>query len=331
VLEAAQHGVTACVVKIENFDEVSAALARQASLSPSSRQYVSGLKDRPRVVDAAMPSLDSGVLPVLRMNALPITEAPSVALNATFQREIEVREVRRLLKEVGWRGTVASGGSQILAFGSASELKKALPINTPEVVPFQGLSGDANSLHRSLALQALALGLARRLPMRAVTRPQQTHLVVRPIDQSRHESDPAGRARELLLRAYGESLTGTAPASLGKGPDGAPRVWAEGVRLSLDWRLDRLWLLFVPFTWVSRPAISTDTRNGRGDPASAWRKERWVNRRNERWAEIIDAWATALAPRDPTEIVVVGGKQAMDVVGGAFQMAKTTAFSRLAQ
>jgi hypothetical protein len=108
-------------------------------------------------------------------------------------------------------------------------------------------------------------------------------------------------------------------------------VWAEQLQLRLEWRLNTLWLLFTPTTWVSAPAELTDTRAGRGDAASAWRKERWVNRRNEAWAAILSCWAELIAPTDPTELPAVVDTRHDDVIAGDFVLAKTTAYSRISR
>ena len=93
-----------------------------------------------------------------------------------------------------------------------------------------------------------------------------------------------------------------------------------------------LWLLFVPHTWVSPTEDQIDTRHGIGDPATAWRKERWVNRRNEKWAAIIAAWAKVMAPEERTTLPVLPeGLAGRDLTGGQFVLSKTTAYSRVAR
>lgn len=149
--------------------------------------------------------------------------------------------------------------------------------------------------------------------------------------KDRPDSQRQSQVRRLLRDAYGEDLTGECPLKLGRGANGKARRYGESVELSLEWRLGVLWLLFVPRTWVSalQPA---DRRKGQGDPASAWRKERWVNRRNEKWAAIIDAWAKAIAPQDHAEVSVLPeGLSERDLVGGRFVLSRTTAYSREAK
>jgi hypothetical protein len=57
-----------------------------------------------------------------------------------------------------------------------------------------------------------------------------------------------------------------------------------------------------------------------------------VNRRNERWAAIIGAWARAIAPEPETTVAVLPATHLQnDSVGGDFVLAQTTAYSRVAR
>ena len=56
-----------------------------------------------------------------------------------------------------------------------------------------------------------------------------------------------------------------------------------------------------------------------------------MNRRNERWAAIIGAWATIIAPEPETRIAVLPPRLPQhDLTGGDFVLAQTTAYSRVA-
>jgi hypothetical protein len=108
-------GVPARFVRIENFDESLASLARQATLEPALRSHVDRLRTEPRVVDAAMPEFDAGSLPVLRMNALPIVRAPTRALQGTLRDSLEPEDLPAALRVARWRGAIAISGRRVLA------------------------------------------------------------------------------------------------------------------------------------------------------------------------------------------------------------------------
>lgn len=322
-------GVAAYFVKIETFDETLGALGRQAELPDSLRGYVDKLQAKPRVTDSGFPQHDRGSLPALRMNALPVLEAPSQALRATLATVPDRVEIRKALSEAHWRGAAVTTGRQVLALGSPTLLQNALHLDGQiEQCDISPLAQGASTAERALAYEALARGLARGLPVQARIRDSGHRLIVTPERTDRPDSERQAQVRALLANAYGDPLTGQCPMNLGRGVDGKPRRFAESVELSLEWRLGVLWLLFVPRTWVSA-LPQNDRKKGMGDPASAWRKERWVNRRNERWASIIDAWARALAPTERTQAPVLPSTLTeRDLVGGTFVLGKTTAYSR---
>ena len=325
-------GVSAYFVKIETFDETLGALGRQAELPGALRAYVDNLRAQPRVTDSGLPQHDRGPLPALRMNALPVLETPTRALRATLTSVPNPAEMRQSLSDVFWRGASVSSGRQLLALGSAEVLSKALVVEGQIDLCDISLAEEGGStLERSLIYEALARGLARELPARAQIRDSGHHLIVTPVRTDRPDSERQSHVRRILADAYGDQLTGQCPPSLGRGADGQERRFAESVELSLERRFGVLWLLFVPRTWVS-PLPQANRRKGQGDPASAWRKERWVKRRNEKWAEIIDAWAKAIAPKDRTEInVLPAGLPEKDLIGGTFVLGETTAYSREAK
>ncbi|WP_182878594.1 SIR2 family protein [Mycobacteroides abscessus] len=325
-------GVTARFVTIENFDETFASLGRVATLKAPLRSHVDQLRTAARVVDAALPAIEAGDFPILRMNALPILSSPTRALQATLQPRTTLDAVRDGLHATHWRGAHATSGDRVLALGSATQLASALPLTAPPFeVTIDCHRADAPTLERAVTSEALARGLARRLPVRALIRDRGHQLVVTATRTDRPDSPAQATARQALANAYGSSLTGLCPTDLGRGPDGQRRSFAEGVRLNVEWRLDQLWLLFVPHTWVS-PLDRTNSTGRSGDRASAWRKERWVDRRNETWAQIIAAWASILAPAAETRIAVLpSGPDSDAIVSQEFVLSSTTAYSRVAR
>lgn len=330
---AKSAGVSAHFVEIQNFDETLAALGRHATFPQPLRDYVDSLNGRPRLIDSAIPRQERASFPVLRMNALPMLETPTAALRATVKGSTGRRDLQNQLHNARWRGATAFSGQHVLALGSVQALSEALDLSdTPVRCTIAPASADAPTLERALIYEALTRGLARRLPATSKIRDSGHRLTIRAENPQRPDSEEQAAARTLLADAYGEALTGTCPLKLGRGPDGQARVFAESIQLSLEWRFDQLWLLFVPHTWVSPPVRNSQGSNRQGDPASAWRKERWVNRRNETWAAIIDAWAKSLAPQERTTVSVLpSGLRATDLVGGQFVLGSLTAYSREAE
>ena len=81
-----------------------------------------------------------------------------------------------------------------------------------------------------MTAEALARGLARRLPVRARIRDRGQQLIVIPTRTDRPDTPDQANARAKLAEAYSDPLTGLCPATLGRGADGQRevRLWARG-------------------------------------------------------------------------------------------------------
>lgn len=334
--QARDAGVTAHLVETASFDETMGAIAGQVTLAPDIRRYVDGLRPAARVGQAPLPSGPAARFPVLRLNALPVLDAPTQAWRLPAPAGLTRDALADSRREHRWRGAAVLGAGEVLALGSGSELMTALGASEPPVtVPIDALAADAPSVVRGLAADALTRGLARRLSGRTLTRHGgENLLVLHPAREDAPEPLVAGRA--ALQAALGGPLLGTLPARLGRTVDGELRHYAEGVRLRLEHALGALWLVFLPFTWTATSAEAVEAAQAGLprplDPASDWVRERWVQRkRNEQWAGIIAAWAAVLVPQKPTTRVHVLPRALADsegALGGAFTLGATTAYSR---
>jgi hypothetical protein len=334
---AAALGVQTHIVRAANFDEVMGSLAKQLKTEDGVRAYLDELGPRPRVVDAPLPSKDGPPFPVLRMNALPVLNAPIRALRVPVPAGTTADSVAGMLRQAQWRGAAVLGPGEVLAFGDPSQLRVALGADTePVVIAIDVLAATAPSHVQALIADALVRSLARRLPAKPRIRQRGNQLVL--VEPSEGERRDKAELRAQFAAAYGQPVTGRLdPRLYGTAPDGTARAWAEGVRLHLDWRLDVLWLLFEPFTWVQQSADMAAARD-RGDqaatpdPSGPWNTEHWAKQRfNETWAKLIDTWAAAFAPHRPTTRLQVLTRHLASEpgsVGGAFTIGGVTAWSR---
>ena len=334
--EAQRGGVGVNVVRVENFDEAMGSLATQAELSEALRTYVDGLRPRGTLTPAPFPRGDAPAFPVLRLNGLPVLSAPTRAWRASVRPGLKAEDVRTQLRTGGWRGAAVLGSGEVLALGRESSLVACLDLlEGPRQVDIDMLDPGGAPHLRALGLEALSRGIARRLPVRPIVRDGEssTRLVLVPARED--EPDGHRRSRADLQAVYPDPITGTVPTKFGRNENGEPRLFAEGVRLRFEFAVDNWWLLFLPFTWVQRDgrAASWGAVAPRPvDPAAAWTRERWTQRkRNEVWAKVIDAWARALAGGgDVTEVWALRRAEAdeADAVGGRFELGATTAWSK---
>lgn len=306
-LDAAEElGVETHVVESETFDELLAEVARQANLPAAIGTAFQAHNPPPPVIDVDLPSTEVADFPILRFNALPVVELPQQVVTASIS--IDNKALRDALRQERARVDAISNGSEIVALGSDSDLRRAAPgALASSVLGVRAADPVNDTVVRGLFFQALTRGLTYDRPFRPHFRDGGHEL---------HLSDPARirneearkrvRASLAPFRAVYESdLYGTLPRFDG-------RRYAEGVRLRFEYRLKEWWLLFEPFTWVE-----AHPKRLRPDPVAPWIRERWFKRRNKEWAQMVAVWADAIAPQTRTVIYAwTGDESTKFVIGG---------------
>ena len=113
---------------------------------------------------------------------------------------------------------------------------------------------------------------------------------------------------------------------------GTELQWHEALRLRLEVRLERLWLIFEPTIWRSETKPTGDEsedalKNEReGRIAAVFISERLKTRYNQLAYNLIDAWLSILfGDQEHTTINALG---IADGVDASFTIARLTAFSR---
>jgi NAD-dependent SIR2 family protein deacetylase len=298
---AAAKNVEAALVAVENFDEALRDLLRLVPGLDTSvlEEFAS---ERRRWSGAPIPVGRRG-WPAVRLNALPVSEAPSVC--------------RRVRCSIGGYGEVqdaiATAGvdlicsrvrAGVLAFGEDSDVRAAF--GDYEISDFDLHTIE---LHR-LRYDSGERGLLRDALARALTRHHQLRHLRRRNSDLLSPSDTNDPSWEPLRKLVG-ALTGTVT--------GHPELaWAEGVGTRLDWADDRLWLLIEPRTVFE--GIDEANRAIAADFA----RERTVKRYNRQLNDLIGFWAELLAGSDDK-------LHALDVTDGVdatFALSADTAFSR---
>lgn len=289
---ATSHGVAAYLVNLETFDELMAGLARQATLPTEARSYISDLQPAARLLEAAVPAIGANRYPVIRYNALPILSAPSTALHAPLAG-IDYKEFRERAKGAEWRGIAVMSGGEIWGWGDPERFAR-IAGTTPQKVDID-LTGEtlAPGLH-ALLVEGLTKALCSVVPGRARNGRRESHVILK-------EWDDLDGDRLQVLRTFkdaygGGRVEGVLSATYGSNRFGERRAWAEAVRINVEFRCGTPWLIFSPYTWVERWERPEDQLDDI-DPASEWRRERWVLRKkNEVWANLISTWAIAISP-----------------------------------
>lgn len=303
LMRAKQAGVESALVRIQNFDEVLRDLVRlMKDIDTGSLDRFAA--ERRRWTSAPVPAGRRG-WPVVRFNALPLTEVPTVC------RRIVCRigghaEAREAVEQAGVDVLVARTRAGVLAFGADVDVRAAF--SGFGITDFDLYSID----NKRLRYDSGERGLLRNALTRAIGRSRRLDFVRRRSTDLLAPSNPDEDVWAPLRRQVGP-LKGT----VNNFPD---LHWREGISLRLDWADDRLWLLIEPRTVFD--GITADNKAAAADFA----RERTVKRYNRQLSALIDFWADLLAGDN-------GDLRALEVGGGVdavFRLSRITGFSRRA-
>jgi hypothetical protein len=298
---AADAGVEASLVHVDNFDEVLRDLVRL--LDGLDTTVLDDFASQRRRWSGAPRPTGARGFPVVRLNALQVAEAPTVC--------------RRVVCSIGGYGEIAEAVEHagvdilyarvrpgVLAFGADGDVRAAL----------EGHDIDAFDLHtietKRLRYDSGERGLMRDAMARAVSRYHRLLHVRRRSSDLLYPADPADPAW-IALRGLVGDLSGTVADHL---------AWHEGIGIRLDWADDKLWLLIEPRT------VFTGIDDANKAAASDFARERSVERYNRQLNELIDFWSHLLCS-DGGELRALGITDGVDAV---FRLSQMTAFSRRA-
>ena len=297
---ASASGIKVNLVASETFDELAGDLEREVDLSDPLRQHVCAVRPRPLVEPVRLPRSEVTTFPVVRCSALEILDMPTRAREIALNKTLMTSEARRLIREGEVWATAAAYGNKLAVFGPDVDVTRVFSPVGARLNGTVGLNPAEHSIDRGLVYEAMVRAIVRRRPLR---QRRGYTVVVRPPESSL-PSDVAQRHQELLeeLRcAYDGPLTGNVPR--------IDCAFAEGIRARIEEWDGRWWFVFEPYTWVDLPSdeVETSTDESAGHLGSArseapkllaadWRRERWAQRYNRQWNDILAAWANLIAP-----------------------------------
>lgn len=300
---ATQAGTDAVLVVVESFDEALRDLMRLVKDCDTAVLDAFALERR-RWSGAPCPGGKRG-LPVVRLNALPILQMPSVCRRVVCQIE-GVAEARDAVGRAGVDVLIARTRAGVLAFGRDVDVRSAF--ESHGITDF-----DLHTIEtKRLRYESGERGLLRDALTRAIVRHRRLDVIRRRSTDLLAPADPQD-ASWAPLRRLVNTLNGKIP--------GYPELrWREGVATRLDWADDRLWLLI-------EPRIVFDGRTDSNKAAAAdFARERTIRRYNRQLNDLIGFWAVLLAG-DGGDLRAVGIGDGVDAV---FRLSSDTAISRRA-
>lgn len=298
--KASDAGIDAALVPVENFDETLRDLVRL--IDDLDTTVLDGFATERRHWSEVPRLAGKRGWPVVRLNALPVTQYPGVCRRVVC-RIGGYAEVREAVEEAAVDILATRTRAGVLAFGADTDVRTAFEpydITEFELHTIQTKRLRYDSGERGLLREALTRALVRAYNLDAIRR-RSTDLLA--------PAEPQDSAWTLLRQQVG-SLTGTVKGHL-------DLRWREGVGTRLDWADSRLWLLFEP------RVVFNGIIEGNKAAAADFARERTVKRYNRQLNDLITFWAGLLAAcGDDLRALGVS-----DGVDAAFQLSSDTGFS----
>ena len=299
---AMQAGVEVALVPVENFDESLRDLIRLLD-SVDTRVLIDFASERRPWSPASFPHIRRRGWPVVRLNALPVVDAPSTCRRVVCDIG-GTSEVREAVEKAGVNVLAVRSQAGVLAFGADADVRAALEEH--DITKF-----DLHTLeiHRR-RYESTERGLLRDALTNAIRRHRCLEVRRRRSSDLLFPADPQDAIWQPLRRLLGP-LHGTVR-------DHPDLRWSEGLSIRLDWANDRLWLLIEPRTVFD--GLTENTKTAAADFA----RERTVTRYNRALNDLIDFWARYLA-RDGNELRALNVGDGVDAV---YRLSSVTGFSR---
>lgn len=293
---AEDAGVDAALVEIENFDEAMRGLANLCD--EVDEEKLSSFALNRHYWSPAPRSPGRGTWPVVRLNALPVLEAPTHCrrVECDIGGTAEVREAAKDSSVIAVRSRVG-----VLAFGSNAEVREVFDPYGITEFDLHAL-GPGSPTERGLLHDAVRAALIRGGGLAPV--PDNRRALVPALP-----SDPCWNPLRRMVKTLAGEI----------GSDGELR-WHEGISTRLEWSGDRLWLVFNPRTVFE--GVTEDNKAVAAD----FSRERTVRRYNRELNGLFDFWSRSLGEaHEDLRALGIG-----DGVDAAFRLGSTTAYSRRA-
>ncbi len=300
LLRASKAGVDAALVRIDNFDEILRDVIRLVDGLDTTA--LDSFAAKRSVWSPAPAHQGRGTWPVVRLNALPVVQAPTQCRRVVCNLG-GYSEVRAAVATAGVDVLIARVNAGVLAFGSDADVRAAFERHAItdfdlHTIELRRLSFDSGE--RGLLRQALTRALAEEFGL-DIARKGSTDLLA--------PSDPNHRQWAQL-----KQLVPPLSGKLARHPE---LSWREGIGVRLDWANDQLWLLFDPMTVFD--GVTNENRAAAADFA----RERTVKRYNRMLNDLLAFWSNLLG--GDRELRAFGLSNGVDAV---FRISNVCGFSR---
>lgn len=311
------RGVTAEYIEIETFDALLLRLWRNIEgASPELDAKIR--KARLTAVDIPIPR--TGMRdPLIRTNALPLISLPSQCLALSFRAPKTSEEVRTIRDKAKARIILARSRDG-WCWGDEEVIKTTFgaDLNTIAPVPLPADLSSPDNLHlKGFIEEAIASALAIGKPLIRQSTRHGSFLIANPATPSTDALAPLAK----VVSSTGGDVAGlkTAPND---GSEPEQVQWAEALRLSLEVKNGRHWLLIEPDIWIWPRFARKDAT----DFIDTRRKDRF----NAKHDALLSAWIQIILDTAKVNATVsvnafTGGS---DAANPSFTIGSRTAYAR---
>ncbi len=243
--KARKAGVQAEYVEVETFDAFMSRLWRQLDGKPIDLD----MKVRKaQVADVAIPLPFAGsAKPLIRLNGLPV-RLPQRCFKLEFKRPQEWADLREATKDHR-SAVIVTKGEHICCWGRADDIRACFGTSLTGMVEID-LPNDfhaADNLHLKAFLEeGLITALTKDKPLLPRMKPSAGYIIV---DPHAVEVGPLAPLQHVVGKTAG-LIPGLLSPVDHEHPVAQKVQWAEALRVSLDRKDARTWLLLEPDIWI---------------------------------------------------------------------------------
>lgn len=311
------RGVTAEYIEIETFDALLLRLWRNIE---SANPELDAKIRKARLTSVDIPIPPAGVRdPLIRMNALSLLSLPSQCLALSFCAPKMSEEVRAIRDKAKARIILARsrdgwcwGDEEIIKTTFGADLKTVAPVSLPA-----DLSSPDNLHLKGFIEEAIVSALAIGKPLIRQSTRQGSFLIANPEAPTKDTLAPLAK----VVSGTGGNVAGlkTAPTD-GSAPEQVR--WAEALRVSLELKNGRHWLLIKPDIWIWPRFAREDAT----DFIDTRRKDRF----NAKHDALLSAWIQIIlgTARANATVSVRAFTSGSDAANPSFTIGSRTAYTR---
>ena len=314
-------GVDAHLVETQTFDAFMLHLWRNIDRKPPALD-AKVRKSRMATVDIPLPQPSSqGAL--IRLTGLPILAMPERCHALTFTLPKDWHDLREAAASTNGR-VILTKSDGCWAWGPRQRLREAFGADLESIAVARvptGLRAAGNYHLKGFLERALSLSLARGRPLLARNRGYAAYVIA---DHKAPLHPNLAPLSKIVGRIAGP-VPGLSAPPTPEHPGTEQVRWAEALRITVNERNARLWMLVHPDLWIWPPRARRDAQD--------FMAQRRRDRFNRRYNEILDAWLRVVLGnyRHRAEIDLSPFDGGDDVENPHFVLSSRTAFARRAR